>query len=248
MPTGATTKHRTANFVIRQIRRDPDYTVAPELRSSDLLGEVVRRAMSLARAQWGLRRVKGGHLRFVERSVSISGRRACSVGSGTVIESYTQLRCVSRLGFNIGKRVTIGKFVLAEATGVLWILGEGLEIGDDSAVGDYSYIGASGGVYIGKQVLMGQRVSFHSQNHNFDRLDVPIKEQGVVDAPIRIGDNCWVGSGAIILAGVTLGEGCVVAAGAVVTKSFPPNTLLAGIPAEAKGSRGQRSAETLATT
>ena len=42
-----------------------------------------------------------------------------------------------------------------------------------------SYIGAGGGVFIGDSVIMGQHVSFHAENHQYDRLDVPIREQGI---------------------------------------------------------------------
>ena len=50
-------------------------------------------------------------------------------------------------------------------------------------------------------------------------------------APVRIGDNVWIGMNAVILKGVTIGDNSVVAAGAVVTKSVPPNTIVAGNPA-----------------
>ena len=50
-------------------------------------------------------------------------------------------------------------------------------------------------------------------------------------APVRIGDNVWIGMNAVILKGVTIGENSVVAAGAVVTKSVPANTIVAGNPA-----------------
>jgi len=50
-------------------------------------------------------------------------------------------------------------------------------------------------------------------------------------APVKIGDNVWIGMGAVILKGVTIGDNSVVAAGAIVTKSIPPNTIVAGNPA-----------------
>jgi len=51
-------------------------------------------------------------------------------------------------------------------------------------------------------------------------------------APVRIADNVWIGMGALILKGVEVGENSVVAAGAIVTKSVPPNVVVAGNPAQ----------------
>jgi acetyltransferase-like isoleucine patch superfamily enzyme len=51
-------------------------------------------------------------------------------------------------------------------------------------------------------------------------------------APVKIGDNVWIGMNAVILKGVTIGDNSVVAAGAVVTKSVPANVIVAGNPAE----------------
>ena len=49
---------------------------------------------------------------------------------------------------------------------------------------------------------------------------------------IIIGNDCWIGRGATILGGVTIGDGCVIAAGSVVTKSFPDNVIIGGVPAK----------------
>jgi len=51
---------------------------------------------------------------------------------------------------------------------------------------------------------------------------------------VKIGKNCFLGTGAVILPGITLGSGTVVAAGSVVTSNVPPNCLVAGVPAQIK--------------
>jgi acetyltransferase-like isoleucine patch superfamily enzyme len=133
--------------------------------------------------------------------------------------------------------VTVGKYAILECTGVLSHVGKGVVIGDGSSVGDYSFIGAAGGVAIGKRVLMGQRVSIHAQNHAFMDAAISIADQGTTQQGVSIGDDCWLGSGSIILDGVELGAGTVVAAGSVVTKSFPPRSVVAGVPARLVSAR-----------
>ena len=224
--------------LIRRVKHDSAYTVDGRLTSSDLTAEVYKRSTSFLRAQWALRGVRGGRLRFAETGTIIRHRRHLRMGAGCVVEAHAQLSCLSSDGFHFGDRVTIGKFSILEASGVLWNLGIGLRVGDDSSVGDYCFLGASGGITIGRSVLMGQRVSIHSQNHNYEDPDRSIRSQGVRQTGVVVGDDCWLGSGSIILDGVVLGEGCVVSAGAVVTKSFPPRSIIAGVPARLIGQRG----------
>lgn len=50
-------------------------------------------------------------------------------------------------------------------------------------------------------------------------------------APVKLGKNCWLGAGSIVLPGVTVGENSIIAAGAVLTKDAEPNALYAGVPA-----------------
>ena len=85
---------------------------------------------------------------------------------------------------------------------------------------------------------MGPRVNLLAENHNFDLADVPIKSQGVTRQPIVIEDDCWLGAGSAVLAGVTVGHDSVVAAGAVVTRDVPPYSVVGGVPARVLRTRG----------
>jgi len=84
-------------------------------------------------------------------------------------------------------------------------------------------------VTIGDNVMFGPNVQILTINHPLD-MELRLKEFEIAQ-PISIGNNVWIGGGAIILPGVTLGEGVVVAAGSVVTKSVADKTVVAGNPA-----------------
>ncbi|MDL2305398.1 acyltransferase, partial [Bacteroides sp. OttesenSCG-928-D19] len=69
-------------------------------------------------------------------------------------------------------------------------------------------------------------------NHNFEDVNIPIDEQGVDTLPVVIEDDVWIGANAVILPGVTVGKHSVIAAGSVVSRSVPPYSVCAGIPAK----------------
>lgn len=93
--------------------------------------------------------------------------------------------------------------------------------------------------HIGDNVIGGQNIRFHASNHCFDRIDIDIKAQGVIAKEITVGDNCWIGAGAVFCAGSSIGNGCVVGANSVVTKKFPDNCVIAGNPAKVIRYRGE---------
>ena len=85
-------------------------------------------------------------------------------------------------------------------------------------------------VKIGKNCMIAPNVGIYSATH-------PIRAEerynGVeLGYPVTIGDNCWIGAGAIICPNVTIGNNVVVGAGAVVTKSFGDDVVIAGNPAK----------------
>lgn len=93
-------------------------------------------------------------------------------------------------------------------------------------------------IIIGDHVIFGPNVSIRGGDHRIDivgkyidevtdEMKAPDNDQDVIIE----GDN-WIGMNATILKGVTIGRGCIVAAGAIVTKSTPPYSIVAGVPAK----------------
>ena len=92
---------------------------------------------------------------------------------------------------------------------------------------------------IGDSVLIGPHAVLLAggRQHNFDRLDVPIKDQGnPPKAPLHIGHGAWIGANATVLADV--GHDAIVGAGSVVTRAVPPHAIVAGNPARILRMRG----------
>ncbi|KAK1674155.1 trimeric LpxA-like protein [Colletotrichum godetiae] len=84
-------------------------------------------------------------------------------------------------------------------------------------------------VTIGDHVLIGPNVSIYTAVHETSMLSRSNGEQ--YGLPVTIENDCWIGGGSIILAGVTIGSGTTVGAGSVVTKSLPPHSVAVGNPA-----------------
>jgi len=97
--------------------------------------------------------------------------------------------------------------------------------------------GREGKVVIGSNVLIAPRVSIIATMHNFKDKDVLVRDQGVRYADVVIGDDVWIGSGAIIMPGVKIEKGAVIGANAVVTKDIPEYCVAIGIPAKIVGKR-----------
>ena len=150
-----------------------------------------------------------------------------------VLEDYCEIQGLSTGGINFGRNCTVGAFSVVRPSGYYSReKGVGLVVGDNSSIGIQCYIGCGGGVEIGDNVMMGPKVSIHSENHVFEGTDISMKDQGVRRASVIIGDNVWIGAGVRILSGVRLGAGSVMAAGAVITKDVPEGAVVGGIPAK----------------
>jgi acetyltransferase-like isoleucine patch superfamily enzyme len=173
---------------------------------------------------------------FMASDVTLRNASMCRFGKGVTLEKGVLLDGLSFNGVHLGDNVTIGSYSEIRSS-MLTSLGTGLRFGNNSACGPYSFIGAGGPVFIGENVIMGQHVAFHAENHIFDSTDVFIRNQGVTKTGITIEDDCWVGANVTFLDGCYVGRGCVIAAGSVVRGTIPPYSVIAGVPAKVKKSR-----------
>ena len=148
------------------------------------------------------------------------------------IEKNCHLDCISEHGIRIGTNFKLGSYSKLQASGSLKDIGKGIFLGDNVAISDFAHIGGAGGVEIGSETIIGHCFSAHPEDHIFNNPDEFIKNQGVKRVGIKIGTNCWIGAKVTILDGVKIGDNCVIGAGSVVTKSFPNNVLIAGVPAK----------------
>lgn len=113
-----------------------------------------------------------------------------------------------------------------------------IEIGDNTLINHMSDIsGREGKVVIGSNVLIAPRVSIIATMHNYKNKDILIKDQGIRFADVEIGDDVWIGSGAIIMPGVKIEKGAVIGANAVVTMDIPAYCIAVGVPAKIVGKR-----------
>lgn len=174
---------------------------------------------------------------LAERGVKMRCKNKILLGGGVRLKECSYIDALSTGGVTIGSYSSLGRNSRIECTGTLTSIGVGVTIGERTSFGQDCFFGAAGGIEIGSDVIAGQNVRFHSENHKFDRPDMPIRTQGVTHKGIKVGSNCWIGAGVVFLDGAQIGDGCVVAANAVVTKSFPENSIIGGVPARLIGVR-----------
>lgn len=117
-----------------------------------------------------------------------------------------------------------------------------MEIGDNSGVGINALM--HGTVIIGNDVMMGPDCVIYTTNHSFDRIDIPMNQQGFSrEEAVIIENDVWIGGRVTILPGVHIGNGSIVGAGAVVTKDIPDYAIVGGNPAKIIRYRKERADE-----
>lgn len=153
-----------------------------------------------------------------------TNRKKIVIGYNVRIASPHKLQLRGNATLKIGDNTIIEDDTLLNLSG-------DCQIGSNCYLSVRVLIGCSLKVLIGNQVAIGPNVIILDTNHEFDDVNRPIVEQGAVSKEVIIGNDCWIGANAVILPGVKLEQHVVVASGSVVTKSFPKNVLVGGVPA-----------------
>ena len=93
-------------------------------------------------------------------------------------------------------------------------------------------------IYVGSHTMFGPHVIVATAGHPV--LPALREQEYQYNLPVHIGENCWIGAGAVILPGVTIGDNTVIGAGSVVTKDIPANVVAVGNPCRVLREIGER--------
>jgi len=128
------------------------------------------------------------------------------------------------LGFVVAPKALVYRHVL--------LLGR-IELGAGSSISNNCCVnGASAGIRIGRDVMIAPNCCLVAFDHGTALNGVPMVRQPLVEAPIVIEDDVWIGANCTITAGVTIRSGAIVAANSVVTRDVGPNEIVGGTPAK----------------
>lgn len=224
--------NKILNKVISKIKKE-DYKIDSNITFSVIFGLILKKIIMFIRGlmcKIFLKQAKG--MLFVGKHCEIRCKKRIEFMGSATIEDYTKIDALSKGGVKIGNNFSIGRNSIIECTGVLRELGEKLEIGENVGIAANAFIAVRGNVKIGSNTIFGPGVSIHAENHNFSDLESPIRLQGATRKGVTIGEDCWIGSKAIILDGVNIGNHVIVAAGAVVNKDVPDYAIVGGVPAK----------------
>lgn len=144
------------------------------------------------------------HRAFISSRAEVDLVSSTDWGTGCIISAFAKVKI--RGPFVMGRRVHI-------------------------ASGSFIGVGPSG-MTVGDDAMISPNCTILTGSYRFDRLGVPLQEQGTVGKPVRIGHRVWIGSNAVLLAGSDVGDDAIVSAGSVVTGIVPPNTIVLGNPAK----------------
>jgi acetyltransferase-like isoleucine patch superfamily enzyme len=142
----------------------------------------------------------------------------------------------ARRGFG---RMVIGRWVHIGSGNAIRCHEGTLRIGDKCVFGKDNTVNCYLDIEFGEAAIVADWVYICDFDHVFSDVTRPIKDQGIVKSPVRIGPDVWVATKVSVLRGVTVGRGSVLAAHCLVNADIPPFSMAVGVPARVVRDRRQ---------
>lgn len=161
-----------------------------------------------------------GFAQFLPGSYSFPLGRICK---------WIRYQCAKRIFLKIGKNVNIERKANFGS-------GRGIIIGDNSGLGSHCLVPSN--TIIGNNVMMGPNCCILPHNHRFDRIDIPMCEQGFSEKKqTTIDDDVWIGRDVTMTPGRHIARGTIIGACCLLTKDFPEFSIIGGNPSKLIKSR-----------
>ena len=136
---------------------------------------------------------------------------------------------MQRAGVGVGAGARVHRCHLVNVEGAGF---QGLEIGVSAHIGPECLLDLASSIAIGDRATLAPRVTVLT--HSDPGASAVAAQHPRREGPVSIGPDAWIGAGAVVMPGVSIGAKAVVGAGSVVTRDVPPDSLVAGVPAEVK--------------
>jgi acetyltransferase-like isoleucine patch superfamily enzyme len=186
---------------------------------------ILRRFFHLVSRFYGFQHI--GENTYVHPFAGIRGAASISLECNVFVDAFACLHSMKQDDYIvIGEGTTIHRYSMIATYGG-WI-----KIGRSCSLNPYSLLYGHGGLIIGDYVRIAAHVVIVPAQHIYNDPGVPVHLQGMNCKGIEIGDDVWIGAGAIVLDGVNVGKGAVIGAGSVVTHDVPAYTVVTGVPAQ----------------
>jgi acetyltransferase-like isoleucine patch superfamily enzyme len=202
------------------------------------LGAMVPGALGLFLRSKLYPRILGSVGRNVVFGINVTLRHPhkIAIGDNVVIDDGC---CLDAKGID-NKGITLGSGVFVGRNTILSCKNGDIIVDDHANLGFNCEIFSASRVRVGKSVLMAAYTYLVGGDHLYDRVDIPVLEQGRTARGIEVDDHAWLGAHVVVTDGSRVGRDAIIGAGAVVVGDIPEFSIATGIPAKVMRDRRQQ--------
>jgi acetyltransferase-like isoleucine patch superfamily enzyme len=156
----------------------------------------------------------------IEDNVILDGN--ISIGTNCHVYRFTEMRG----NISLGENCVVGSFAILSTARDATI-----RIGTQSYINSYNVLGANAAIDIGDNCIFAAFVQITDASHGIDDPSIATRHSASSAAPVRVGDNVWLGSGVMVMMGSSIGNDSVVGAQSLVRGDLPERSISFGTPA-----------------